>query len=129
MHIHVYVYIHKYVWKYAQSEIRHQPCYMSGAKRQRLIGCLIIIRHVLQKSPIKSGFFAERDLQFKVHMYLCYYVGLVLRRVMLKKRVYVYVRKVKICQCTHTCMCMCTVIKIFGVRLFAYTRYVSFSDV
>ena len=32
---------------------------------RRLIGCLIFIGHLLQKSPIISGSFAERDLQLK----------------------------------------------------------------
>jgi len=41
-----------------------QPSIFDTGWRRR-IGCLVFVSHVPQKSPIISGFFAERDLQLK----------------------------------------------------------------
>jgi len=38
----------------------------------RPIGCLILIDHFPQKSPIISGSFAKRDLQLNVYIYVCF---------------------------------------------------------
>ena len=43
----------------------HTICYSDNTGWCRNVGCLIILGHVLQKSPKISDSFAERDLQLK----------------------------------------------------------------
>jgi len=47
------------------SKVKIETAYREGTKWQRCIGCLIYIGHFPQKSPMISGFSAERDQRFE----------------------------------------------------------------